>query len=71
MPIRIAEGGRAMADSLADRQLLAVVQAQINQGKKTISVPAGLLTEANDLARDEVRRLCRLCGVKVEVRVAG
>lgn len=67
MTIRLAEWGRGMSDSLADRQLLAVVQAQINQGKSTIVVPAGLLTEASNLARDEVRRLCKLCNVKVEV----
>jgi len=56
-----------MSDSLADRQLLVVVQAQINQGKRTVVVPGDLLTQASDLARDEVRRLCKVCNVKIEV----
>jgi hypothetical protein len=52
----------------ADVHLLALVQRLINQGRTQIELPGALVANASKEALDEVRRLCKLCGVKIVVR---
>lgn len=53
----------------ADRELIDWVQQQINTGARRIVVPGYLLTNASEAVVEEVRRLCKLNGVSVEIRV--
>jgi len=53
----------------ADRELIDWVQRQINTGARRIVVPGHLLTNASEEIIEEVRRLCQLNGVSIEVRV--
>jgi len=48
-----------------DMMLLSYVQKLIRQGDKQIELPSHLVTEASKEGLDEVRRLCKLCGVKI------
>jgi len=52
----------------ADELLIALVQRLINEGRTRIELPANLVANASKEALDEVRRLCKLCGVKIVVR---
>ena len=52
----------------SDAMLLAYVQRMINSGTKQIELPGDLVANATEEAMDEVRRLCKLCGVKIVVR---
>ena len=47
---------------------MAYVQRMINSGTKQIELPGDLVANATEQALDEVRRLCKLCGVKIVVR---
>jgi len=58
-----------MSSTNTDRELIDWVQRQINTGTRRIVVPGRLLTNASEEVIEEVRRLCRLNGVSVEVRV--
>ncbi len=58
-----------MSSTNTDRELIDWVQRQINTGTRRIVVPGHLLTNASEEVIEEVRRLCRLNGVSVEVRV--
>ena len=58
-----------MNSTNADRELIAWVQRQINSGSRRIVVPGNLLTNASEETVEEVRRLCKLNSVYVEVRV--
>ena len=49
----------------SDVILLAYVQRLIRQGRTQIELPADLVTEASKEAIEEVRQLCKLCGVKI------
>ena len=49
----------------SDAMLLAYVQRLINSGKKQIELPVDLVANATEQALNEVRRLCKLCGVKI------
>lgn len=51
-----------------DAILLGYAQKMINQGQTQIELPGDLVAEASKEAFDEVRRLCKLCGVKIVVR---
>jgi hypothetical protein len=55
--------------SEADRELTEWVQRQINTGSTQIVLPGPLVANASHEALEEVRRLCRLNGVSVEVRM--
>lgn len=57
-----------MNTSNTDRELVAWVQRQINTGARRIIVPGDLLTNASRETVEEVRRLCQLNGVSIEVR---
>lgn len=52
----------------SDATLLAYVQRAISSGTKQIEVPSDLVANATEEALGEVRRLCKLCGVKIVVR---
>jgi len=52
----------------ADRNLINWVQREINTGSRRIMVPGYLLINASEAVIEEMRRLCRLNGVSVEVR---
>ena len=52
----------------SDAMLLAYVQRLINSGTKQIELPGDLVANATEGPLDEVRRLCKLCGVKIVVR---
>lgn len=58
-----------MSPTNADIELIAWVQQQINSGSRRIVVSSYLLTNAGEATIEEVRRLCKLNGVSVEVRV--
>ena len=49
----------------SDVILLNYVQQLIKQGHKQIELPINLVTEASQEAVNEVRQLCKLCGVKI------
>ncbi len=55
-------------NSAADQQLMEYVQEMINTGKTQITLPGHLLENASEEALDEVRRLCKLNGVELEVQ---
>ncbi|MEI9478756.1 MAG: hypothetical protein WCO26_19600 [Deltaproteobacteria bacterium] len=50
-----------------DQALLSWLQAQINTGQKTISVPSCLMESATSEGLDETRRLAALCGCELMV----
>jgi hypothetical protein len=52
-----------------DRELVDWVQRQINTGATRIVVPGHLVAEASNVALEEVRRLCKLNGASMEVRM--
>jgi len=52
----------------ADQELLNWLNAQINTGKRAVTVPATLLENTTPEGRDEARRLAKLCGVELTVR---
>lgn len=52
----------------ADQALLNWLNAQINTGKSTVTVPAALLENTTPEGREEARRLAKLCGVGLVVR---
>ena len=52
----------------ADQALLSWLQAEINTGKRAITVPASLLEHTTPEGRDEARRLAKLCGCELSVR---
>ena len=52
----------------SDVELLAYVQRLINSGKTQIELPADLVANASQEALDEMRRLCKLSGVKIVIR---
>lgn len=52
----------------SDAMLLAYVQQLINQGRTKIELPSDLVANATEEALDEVRRLCKLSGVKTVIR---
>jgi len=54
--------------SNTDRELIDWVQRQINSGAKQIVLPGFLVTGASNETLEEIRRLCMLNGVSVEVR---
>ena len=58
-----------MNSTNADRELIAWVQRQINSGSRRIVVPGNLLTNASEMVVGEVRRLCKLNGVTIDVSV--
>lgn len=58
-----------MNSTNADRELIAWVQRQINSGSRRIVVPGNLLTNASEMVVEEVRRLCKLNGVTIDVSV--
>ena len=52
----------------ADQALLTWLNAQINTGKRTVTVPAALLENTTPEGREEARRLAKLSGVELQVR---
>ncbi len=52
----------------SDVMLLAYVQRVIKTGTKRIELPGDLVANATEGALIEVRRLCKLCGVKIVVQ---
>jgi len=52
-----------------DQNLIDWVQRQINTGTRRIIVPGYLLMNASDTVIEEVRRLCKLNRVSVEIKV--
>lgn len=54
---------------MTDTDLTAYVNRAIDSGAKNITIPPSLLAGSSKEAIEEVRRLCKLCGVTVrEVR---
>ena len=51
----------------ADQALLNWLNAQINTGKRTVTVPAVLLEHTTPEGREEARRLAKICGVELAV----
>ena len=51
--------------NMSDQDLINYVNRAINSGAKEISIPASLLAGASKEAVEEVRRLCKLCGVNI------
>jgi hypothetical protein len=58
-----------MTTSDADRKLIDLVQQQINSGSRQIVLPGHLVNAASEAVLDEIRRLCKLNGVSVEIRM--
>jgi len=58
-----------MSSTNADRELIDWVQRQINTGTRRIIVPGYLLTNASETVIEEVRRLCKLNRISVEIKV--
>ena len=52
----------------SDAMLLAYIQRLINSGRTQIELPGDLVANATGQALGEVRRLRKLCGVKIVVR---
>lgn len=52
----------------ADQNLMNWLNREINKGKKTIEVPAGLLEDATTEGLDEARRLAGLNGCELVVK---
>lgn len=50
---------------MGDQELTTYVNRAINSGAKEIAIPASLLAGASKEAIEDVRRLCKLCGVKI------
>lgn len=57
-----------MSTTNADWKFVEWVQRQINTGTRRIVIPGSLLLGASEETVEEVRRLCKLNGVSVEVR---
>lgn len=53
----------------ADRVFLSWLTGQINTGKRTIVVPAFLLENTTEEGRLEARRLAKLAGCNLELKV--
>lgn len=51
----------------SDRILINYVQREINSGKKKIIIPVYLAQNISEEAIIEIRRLCRLNGVVIEI----
>ncbi len=49
--------------------LLSFVNREINSGKTTITIPASLLISVSDEFLAEIKRLCKLNGVSVNIDV--
>jgi hypothetical protein len=58
-----------MAISNAESELIRIVQQQINSGSRRVFLPGHLVNAASEAVLDEIRRLCKLNGVAVEVRM--
>ena len=52
----------------SDAMLLAYVQRLVHSGRTQIELPGEMVAEASKEALEEVRQLCKLCGVKIVVR---
>ena len=52
----------------ADGELIEWVQRQINTGARRIVLPGHLVANASDTALEEVRRLCKMNGMSIEVK---
>jgi hypothetical protein len=51
----------------ADQAFLNWLNAQINTGTRTVTVPAAILEHTTPEGLDEARRLAKLCGVELVV----
>jgi len=51
-----------------DEILIRFVQQEINAGKKKIAIPEYLLRGLSDEVICEIRQLCKLNGVNIEIR---
>jgi hypothetical protein len=58
-----------MTTSNVEGELIRSVQQQINSGRTHIVLPGNLVSAASDELLAEIRRLCKLSGVTVEVRM--
>lgn len=56
-----------MHENDQDRALIDFVNRCINEGRRGITLPGSLVANASFDALDEVRRLCRLNGVTLEI----
>lgn len=66
---RIAPSITKMALSKTDKELIDWVQRQINTGATSIAIPGFLVIGASNEVLEEVRRLCMLNGVSVEIKL--
>jgi len=53
--------------NIDDQTLINYVQQQINSGKTRIIIPGYLIRNANGEALVEIKRLCKLNGVEIEI----
>lgn len=51
----------------SDQQLIAYVQSAIRSGSTVVRIPSFLLENASKIALNDVRQLCAINGVKIEV----
>lgn len=57
------------SNSDADRALIEFVQRQINTGTTRIVLPGHLVARGSDVVLEEIRRLCKLNSVSVEIKM--
>jgi hypothetical protein len=55
--------------SFQEDVLLNYVRKELNRGKTKIDIPAPILTGVSDEVLIEIRRLCKLNGVSVNINV--
>ena len=58
-----------MTLSLAEMELVRIVQQQLNRGSKHIVLPGKLVNAASEATLTEVRRLCKLNAASIEVQM--
>jgi hypothetical protein len=58
-----------MNSSSAEKILINYVQNEINSGKKKIIIPADLIRDVKKGTFDEIKNLCKLNGVELEVQI--
>ena len=58
-----------MAISNAEAELIRIVQQQINGGSRLVVLPGHLVAAVSETSLAEIRRLCKLNRVSVEVRM--
>ena len=61
-------GDKLMNATNADRELIDWVQREINSGSRHIVLPGRLVSATSESTLEEIRRLCKLNRVRVDIR---